>query len=117
MSAAVYNFEVLQGTSLVKSVVWKNDTGTPVNLTGYTAKMQVRETADSEDVLLELSTALGNIQITPAQGKVTLIFSPDDTSGAYWTRGRYDLELTSGTGFVTRLIQGKFSLSKEITRD
>lgn len=117
MSAAVYNFEVLQGTSLVKSIVWNDGTGAPVNLTGYTAKMQVRETADSEDVLLELSTALGNIQLTPLTGKVTLTFSPDDTSGAYWTKGKYDLELTSGSGFVTRLIQGKFTLSKEITRD
>lgn len=117
MSAAVYNFEVLQGTSLVKSIVWKNDAGVAVNLTGHTAKMQVRETADSEDVLLELSTALGNIQITPLTGTVTLIFSPDDTSGAYWTRGKYDLELTAANGFVTRLLQGKFTLSKEITRD
>jgi hypothetical protein len=117
MSAAVYNFEVLQGTSLVKSFIWKDGTGTPVNLTGYSAKMQVRESADSDAVLLELSTTLGNIQITPLTGKVTLVFSPDDTSGAYWTKGKYDLELTSGNGFVTRLVQGKFSLSKEITRD
>lgn len=117
MSAAVYNFEVLQGTSLVKSIVWKDSEGNPVNLTGYSARMQVRETVDSDEVLLELSTVLGNIQLTPLTGKVTLVFSPDDTSGAVWTRGKYDLELTSPSGFVTRLIQGKFTLSKEITRD
>jgi hypothetical protein len=117
MSAAVYNFELEQGTSLVKSVVWKDSTGTPVPLTGFSARMQVRETIDSDEVLLELSTSNQKIELVPLLGKVTLRFSPLDTSGAYWTKGRYDLELTSPSGTVTRIIKGKISLSKEITRD
>ena len=117
MSAATYNFEIEQGTSLNKPVVWKDSNGVVVNLTGYTARMQIRETIDSDEVLLELSTANGKIVLTPAQGKVTLEFDPEDTSGEFWTRGRYDLELTSGSGFVTRLLKGKVTLSKEVTRD
>ena len=117
MSAAVYNFELEQGTSLAKSVVWKDSTGSPVNLTGYSARLQVRENADSDEVLLELSTANQTIEITPLLGKITLHFSPVDTSGAFWTKGKFDLELTSPSGFVTRIIKGKITLSKEITRD
>ena len=117
MSAATYNFEIEQGTSLIKSIVWKDSNGVVVNLTGYTARMQIRETVDSDAVLLELSTDNGNITITPTQGKITLEFSPTDTSGEWWTRGRYDLELTSGSDFVTRLLKGKVTLSKEVTRD
>lgn len=117
MSAAVYNFEIEQGTSLEKSVVWKDSTGTPVNLTGFTARLQVRENADSDEVLLELSTANSKIVITPLLGKSTLKFSPVDTSGSSWTKGKYDLELTSPAGAVTRIIKGKVTLSKEITRD
>lgn len=117
MSAAIYNFELEQGTSLVKSVVWKDSAGVAVNLTGYSARMQVRESIDSDTVLLELSTANGTISLTESQGKVTLVFSPEDTSGEDWTRGKYDLELTSSSGFVTRLLKGKITLSKEVTRD
>lgn len=117
MSAAIYNFEIEQGTSLNKSVVWKDSNGVPVPLTGYTARMQIRETIDSDEVLLELSTTNSKLVLTPAEGKVTLKFDPADTSGEYWTRGRYDLELTSSTGFVTRLLKGKVTLSKEVTRD
>lgn len=117
MSAATYNFEIEQGTSLNKSVVWKDSTGAAVNLTGYTARMQIRETVDSDSVLLELSTTNGKISITPTQGKINLEFDPGDTSGEWWTRGRYDLEMTSGDGFVTRLLKGKVTLSKEVTRD
>lgn len=117
MSAAIYNFEIEQGTSLIKSVVWKDSNGVPIVMTGYTARMQIRETIDSDDILLELSTTNSKIVLTPAQGKITLEFDPDDTSGAYWTRGRYDLEVISADGFVTRLLKGKVTLSKEVTRD
>lgn len=117
MTAAIYNFELEQGTSLVKSVVWKDSNGTVVPLTGYSARMQVRESVDSDAVLLELSTTNGKIELTPNQGKVTLHFSPADTSGEDWSSGKYDLELTSSNGFVTRLLKGKIRLSKEVTRD
>jgi hypothetical protein len=117
MSAATYNFEIEQGTSLNKSVVWKDSNGVAVNLAGYTARMQIRETIDSDLVLLELSTTNGKIVVVPTQGKITLEFDPEDTSGEFWTRGVYDLELTSGSGFVTRLLKGKVTLSKEVTRD
>lgn len=117
MSAATYNFEIEQGTSLNKSVVWKDSNGVVINLTGYTARMQIRETIDSDLVLLELSTSNGKISLTPGEGKITLEFDPADTSGEWWTRGRYDLELTSASGFVTRVLKGKVTLSKEVTRD
>lgn len=116
MSAAVHNFDIEQGTSLVKQIVWKDSNGSPINLTGYTARMQVRPNVDSE-VLLELSTTNGRIVITPLTGTITLNFTPANTVGTYWTKGKYDLEMTSGNGFVTRLIKGTINLSKEITRD
>lgn len=116
MPAASYDFQIEQGATLLKPIVWKDSAGAAVNLTGYTAKMQVRQSAASTDVLLELSTANSRLTITPLTGTITMIFSATLTAAIDWSRGKYDLELTSSDGTVTRLIEGQISVSKEITR-
>ncbi|WP_396180133.1 hypothetical protein [Flavobacterium sp.] len=116
MPAATYNFEIEQGATLARPIVWKDGNGVPVNLTGYSAKMQVRQNTSSQEVLLELSTANGKITITPLTGTITLIFGAATTAAITWKRGKYDLELTSGDGTVTRLIEGDINVSREITR-
>lgn len=115
MAAATYNFTIEQGATLTKTFVW-NSGGSPVNLTGYTAKMQVRASSASEEVLLELSSANNNIAITVATGTIVLTFSAVTTAAIAWRRGKYDLELTSGDGTVTRLVEGVITVSREITR-
>lgn len=117
MTAAIHNFELEQGTSLTKNIVWKDSTSSVMILTGYTARLQVRETVDSDAVLIELSTDNGKIEITPLTGAITLLFEPSDTIDQYWTKARYDLELTSADGTLTRILKGKITLSKEVTRD
>lgn len=117
MAAASYDFEIEQGTTLLKPIVWKDSTGTPINLTGYSARMQVRQSVVSPDVLLELSTTNGKISISPITGTITLIFSEATTAAITWKRGKYDLEVVALNGAVTRLIQGEISVSQEITRD
>lgn len=116
MAAASYDFEIEQGATLLKPIVWKDSTGAPVNLSGYTARMQVRQSVASTDVLLEMSTTNGKISIAPSTGTITLIFSATTTAAITWKRGKYDLELTSSDGTVTRLIEGQISVSQEITR-
>ena len=116
MPAASYDFQIEQGATLLKPIVWKDSAGVAVNLTGYSAKMQIRQSASSTDVLLELSTANSRISITALTGTITLIFSAAVTAAIDWSRGRYDLELTSSDGTVTRLIEGQISVSKEVTR-
>jgi len=116
MAAAKYNFEIEQGTTFTKPLVWKNNTGTVVNLSGYTARMQVRSSITSDVVLLELTTENELILITPAQGKITLSIDADTTSRINWTKGVYDLEVESSNGIVTRLLRGNITVSKEVTR-
>lgn len=101
---------------MLKPIVWKDSAGAAVNLTGYTARMQVRQNASAEEVLLELSTTNSKISITPLTGTITLIFSAATTAAIDWKRGKYDLEMTSADGTVTRLIEGEITVSREITR-
>lgn len=116
MAAATYDFQIEQGTTLLKPIVWRDSAGVAVNLAGYTAKMQIRQSVGSTDVLLEMSTTNGKIAITPSTGTITLVFSAATTAAITWKRGKYDLELTSSDGTVTRLIEGQITVSQEITR-
>lgn len=116
MAAATYDFDIEQGATLLKPIVWKDSTGSPVNLTGYTAKMQVRKSVSSQEVLLEMSTVNGKLQLTPSTGTITMVFSAATTAAIDWRSGKYDLELTSADGTVTRLIEGEITVSREITR-
>lgn len=116
MSAAQFTLEIAQGETLAQTFVWQNDAGQPVDLTGYTARMQVRERHESQTVLLELTTANGGIQLGGASGTITLSMSATQTAALTWRRGVYDLELVSPAGVVTRLLEGVATVSPEVTR-
>ena len=116
MSSSRHNFTIEQGTTLMKPFIWKDSDGVPVDLTGYTAKMQVRQSPQSGTVLLELSTTNGRITLGGASGTITLALIASTTAAINWRRGVYDIELTSGDGTVTRLIEGEIQVSKEVTR-
>lgn len=117
MPAAIHDFTIEQGTTLVKTFVWKSSTGVPRNLTGFSARLHIREFYEDAEPLVAMSSADGSIEITPLTGTITLNFSPEMTSGEYWRRGKYDLELVNSDGSVTRLVKGKIRLSWEVTYD
>ena len=116
MAAATYNFVIEQGTTLAKTLIWNSSTGTPVNLTGYTARMQVRQSVTSSVVLLELTSAAGTIVLTPLTWTIVLNFPAATTAAIIWRHGKYDLELVASNGTVTRLIEGQIDISPEVTR-
>ena len=93
MTAAAYDFVIEQGATLDKTFVWKDSTGTVINLTGYTARMQIRQSVSSTAFLLELTTLNNRIIITAGEGKIRLLVAAADTGAITWQRGKYDLEL------------------------
>jgi hypothetical protein len=114
--AGEYDLEILQGETYTKQFIWKDSAGTEVNLTGYTARMQVRQSKASDDVLLELTTANGRISLGGAAGTIDLNLSATVTAAITWKRGLYDLELVASNGVVRRLLEGEVTVSKEVTR-
>lgn len=117
MSAATYNFELEQGVTRTIPFVWKDSTGSPIDLLGYTARMQIRMNKSSSQVMLELTTENGGIVLGGLAGSVTLEFTEESTSKL--TRGGvYDLELVNSDGTtVIRLVEGTITLSKGVTRN
>jgi hypothetical protein len=112
-----YDIQINQGATFSLAATWKDSAGTPVNLTGYTARMQVRTAYDATATILNLTSAAGDITLGGSAGTITITVSATATAAltAPWA-GAYDLELVSGGGVVTRLLEGSASVSPEVTR-
>lgn len=108
-----YDIACPQGATYSKSFLVKIAT-VPWNLTGYTAAMQVRESADADTILLSLTSGSG-ITLGGTAGTIDLLISATDTAGVPAGSYSYDLELNSGTE-VTRLLEGSFNVSGQVTR-
>ena len=115
MAATTYDILVEQGATFSQVITYK-EAGVAVNLTGYTARMQVRSTLESATTVVELTTANGRIALGGAAGTITLTIAAADTAALTAGRGVYDLELVSGSGIVTRLLQGVATISRNVTR-
>ena len=89
--------------------------GTAQNFTGYTAAMQVRESAGAATALLNLTTANGGITLGGTAGTILVTIAGSATSALTAGSYSYDLELYSGS-VTTRLLQGSFNLTGEVTR-
>ena len=115
-----YPLKIIQGATFDDIVFWKTGatlaTSTPVNLTVCTARAQVRESVESDTVLLELTTDNGHIELGGPDGSIRLLISATDTAALNWTSGVYDLEVEFPNGYVVRLLHGSVSVSPEVTR-
>ena len=88
----------------------------PVDLTGFTARMQIRSDIDSTAVIAELTTANSGIVIDNTQKTITLLISATNTALFSFTTAVYDLELVSSGDQVTPFCGGIITLVKEVTR-
>ena len=116
VSSNLYTLEIQQGATLSLVATWNDSTGAAVNLTGYTARLQVRTSYAATSTILSLTSSSG-ITLGGAAGTITITVSATDTAAltAPWI-GVYDLELVSGSGVVTRLLEGTATVSPEVTR-
>jgi len=106
------NFKIIQGDTLVLSVIYKDNSGNPINITGYTAEFQVRDMPGGKTVCATVDTTNG-IVIDGPNGKVTVTVSSDLTKKFSVPKSAYQLQINSGT-VKTTLATGWFEVSKGI---
>jgi hypothetical protein len=87
----------------------------PKDLTGYTARMHIREELDDTTTIVELVSPT-DISISSNDAKITVSIADTVTANFDFDEAVYDLELIDVSGNVTRLIEGKVELCKEVTR-
>ena len=87
-----------------------------VNLTGYNARMQIRETVDSSTTIYEATSAAGQIVLDNIYKTITLTIPASVTQAFTFETAVYSVELFTVAGEVIPFIEGNLVLSKEITR-
>ncbi len=124
MTAANHTITAEQGATYAQIFTCEDSAGAAVNLTGWTARMHVRETYASDTKLIELTTENGGITLGGAAGTISVLataiqmaaITVPDVSGTPPTRSCvYDLELINGST-IERLLNGKFLITREVTR-
>lgn len=90
---------------------------TPIDFTGCTARMMLREDFDDAEPIHTMTTENGGITIT--DNEIELYISDEDTAAfpaedREWYR--YDLEIEDSLGEVQSPLYGKFKIRDEVTK-
>lgn len=132
MSAGKYTFTIEQGSTVDFRIAYKDSNGVAIDLTDYQARMQIRPTKESTTVFCNLSSSLDadgtglimtptvdDVVLPKTSGSIGVFISAASSSLFSFSDAYYDLEIYSGSGattYVTRILEGKVRLSKEVTR-
>lgn len=109
-----YDFAQDCGAKLSFDVTVKDSTGAVVNLTGYTAKMQLRKTSDSS-LVHESSTTNGEIVLTPLTGVVSVSIPGSITKNLTGSLV-YDVKLTHSVNDSFFAVGGTIDFIKTVTQ-
>ena len=113
---ARYDFKLNQGTDLTVPFFLTDEQGQPLNLSGYSAQMQLRANGYTGSLVDTLTTSNGSLQIEPSEGSLSLVFTHEKTEKYPATSLAYDIELISAANQITRVVEGKITVSPEVTR-
>jgi hypothetical protein len=142
MAAGRYDISTDQGATFKLHLRYKDSNSDNVDLTNFDARLQVRRSAEDDQMILWIYeggvTGPGSTGEFVASGGVAgtggMTMNMSATGGTGHTGGIlievdadtmstvpagnhfYDLELVGSTGTVVRMIQGRFSVDREITR-
>lgn len=122
MAAGKYSFTIEQGSTVDFSIIYNDSNGNPIDLSQYDAKMQIRLTYGSTP-FITLSSSINSdgtgLNMTNASsGSIGIYIASCTSSLLNFDVASYDLDIISGSGdcpVVTRILEGKVKLSKEIT--
>lgn len=112
------DLNVDQGATYKETIIYEDENNVAIDMTGYTAKLDVRTGYLSEAPIAEFSlTELSGIDMSDASnGVIEFTFTDTQTAGLDASvTYRYDLEITSPTGDVTRLVQGRVEVNPQVT--
>jgi meiotically up-regulated gene 157 (Mug157) protein len=104
-----------QGQTWDTTLLWQDSDGNPVDLTGWTARMMLRTTAEAASPTVSLSTATSTMTAL-SNGVIGLSYSAISSATITAATYLYDLEVVNPSGAVRRLMEGRAVVSREITR-
>lgn len=109
MVSGIANLTIEQGADFSQTVAWTDNSGTPINITGYYAQIRIKPKAPTLPILFDSNSS--NVVINGSAGTITINISNSVTKNYIWNDAAYQLEITSGSGFKTRLLEGNITCS------
>lgn len=111
----ITNLTISQNGSFSHNMIWSVDE-IPQDLSTYTAKAQVRQTALSENFIVELTTENDRIFLGE-DGTINLFISDEDTASLEpLDFGVYDLFLIPADGEKIKFAKGAVQIIRSVTR-
>lgn len=104
---------IRQGTTFRREFALTNEDGSVIDLSGHSARMEVRTAHRSPDVLVDWTDQL---TIDGEAGSITFTLTAEMTSALEFRGAVYDMEIEGAAGEVTRLLEGRVTISPEVTR-
>ena len=111
MAAGTYNFTLEQGANFNRALTLKENDSV-MNLTGYSAASQMRSTHDSSTVVATFTCVVSNA----SAGQITMAQTASQTGAIEEGIYVYDTEITNSAGNVTRILQGRVTVTPQVTR-
>ena len=131
MAAGRYSFVIEQGATTNFEIQYKDSNNSPIDLTDYTGRLQIRSTyaQNNGELYLTLSSSRNpdgtglnfsgsNGSTPPTSGSIGIYIAACTSSALTFNEAKYDLEIYSGNGncpYTVRLLEGNVKLSKEVT--
>lgn len=108
-STPVVNIVIPQGADFSELFTSTETDGSATNLAGYTAAAKIKKHPGAT------SSTSFSISITGSTGEVTISLSDTQTTNLEPGRYYYDVYLTSGSGVVSRMVEGMAFVTAGIT--
>lgn len=109
-----------QGSEWIPVFQYLDSNETPIDLTSYSAKMQIRKSINDPSVIIELSTVNGKIILGGIAGtislKITAVESAGFTLADFTDSTVYDIELIDGGGIPKKFLRGNVIFKPEVTK-
>lgn len=114
MAAKQFDIDIEQGATFFLTITYKNSIGVPIDLTGYKARMQIRDPATGKK-WADATTENSRITVS-ALGVISVSISHLETQEMKGEIGVYDLFIETPTAdVVTKLIYGDVKNTKAVT--
>jgi hypothetical protein len=115
MTAGTFNITLEQGADLAITAVLNDFSGSPINLTGWTATLMIRQAFADPSSIVTLTNGSGITLGGPA-GTIYIDFTGDLTSALNPGQALYDLKLIDANAIPYRPLQGSVTIVGAITR-
>ncbi len=117
MTPGKLNIDLYAFASFTLPLVW-TAAGLPVDLTGWKARMQIRERTSSATPVIDLDNGLkGGIEITaPLTGAINIKITDEQTGLLTIKAGVHDIVLESPGGDSHRILEGTVTIHPGVTK-